>query len=101
MNMADTEQKSAGGAVVSSTTNTRLTGPWLIVARAVWLALVVPSLGLFVVSFPVYYQQLQRACVDPVVCSNITGALTAKGLQALPHSASLRVSMPLFSRSSS
>ena len=50
-----------------------------------WLALVVPSLGLFVVSLPVYYQQLQRACVDPA-CNNLTGALTAKGLQALSTS---------------
>ena len=82
MNLADTEGKSAGGAVVSSTATTRLTGSRLIVARAVWLALVVPSVGLFVISLPVYYQQLQRVCDDPV-CTNLAGALPAQGLQEL------------------
>ena len=55
-------------------------------ARAVWLALVIPSLGLFVASLLAYYQQLQRACVDPVMCNNLAGALPAKGLQALTSS---------------
>jgi hypothetical protein len=82
MNRSDIESKSAGGAVVASTANTRLSGSWLILARAVWVVLVVPSLGLFVISLPVYYQQLQKGCVDPV-CNNIAGALPAKGLQSL------------------
>jgi len=77
MNLSDTERKSASGA------NTRLSGSWLIVARAVWLALVVPSLGLFLANIIVYYQQLQRACVGPLLC-NLPGALTAQDLQALP-----------------
>jgi hypothetical protein len=83
MNLADTERKSAGGAVADSAATTRLSGSWLIVARTVWLALVVPSLGLFVASLPVYYRQLQTACVDPVTCS-VYGAMTARGLHALP-----------------
>src|SRR5579863_3410076 len=83
MNRSDTEGKRAGGAVVSSSANTRLSGSWLIIARAVWLALVVPSLGLFVISLPVYYAQLQTACVG---CKNLAGALTAQGLQALSAS---------------
>ncbi len=82
MNVADTERKSRSGSVVSSTANTRLSGTRLIIARAVWLALVVPSLGLFVASLPVYYALIQRACVDLATC-NVTGTLTAKGLQAL------------------
>ena len=86
MNLADTEQKSTGGAVVSNTATTRLTGTRLIIARTVWLALVVPSVGLFVISIPVYYQQLQRGCVDPVTCTNLAGALPARGLQALTSS---------------
>jgi len=81
MNLAETEQKSASRAVVSSTANTRLTGTRLIIARAVWLALVIPSLGLFVVSLPVYYQQLQRGCIDPLTCS-ISGALPAQVLSS-------------------
>jgi len=82
MNRSDTEGKSASGVVVSSTAKTRLSGSRLIIARTVWLALVVPSLGFFVASLPVYFAQIQRACVDPVTC-NITGTLTAKGLQEL------------------
>jgi hypothetical protein len=82
MNLSDTEVKSASGAVVASAANTSLSGSWLIIARAVWLALVIPSLGLCVVSLPLYYQQLQRACVDIATC-NVNGALTAQQLQAL------------------
>jgi hypothetical protein len=85
MNLADTEEKSVSGAIVSNTANTRLSGSRLIIARAVWLVLVVPSLGLFVISLPVYYQQLQRACVGPG-CTNLAGALSAQGLQALASS---------------
>jgi len=85
MNVADTEQKIVTGAVVSNSANTLLTGSRLIVARALWLVLVVPSLGLFVVSLPVYYQQLQRACVGPG-CTNLSGALSAKEIQALVSS---------------
>jgi hypothetical protein len=67
---------------MNSKTNTRLSGTRLIAARAVWLALVIPSLVLYIASLPVYYVQLQRACVDLVTC-NITGALSIKGLQDL------------------
>ncbi len=63
MNLSDTEGKSASGSPVSTTTNTRLSGSWLIVVRTVWVVLVVPSVGLFIVSLLVSYQQLQRACV--------------------------------------
>ncbi len=83
MKLADTERTSGSGSVVPSAGKTRLSGSRLIMARAVWLALVVPSLGLFVASLPVYYALIQKACVDPVTC-NIAGALTAKGLQELP-----------------
>jgi hypothetical protein len=79
MNRSDPEGKSASHSAVSSIANTRLSGPWLVVARAVWLALVIPSMGFFVVSLPVYYQQLQRGCVDPLTCS-IAGALPAQVL---------------------
>src|SRR5947209_15422882 len=81
----DTEQKDASGGGVSSSATTRLTGSWLIIARIMWLALVIPSLGLFVFSLPIYYQQLQRACVDFVTC-NLVSSLTAQGLQALSRS---------------
>ena len=74
MNRSDTEQNSASGVVVASTANTRLTGSWLLIARVLWLALVIPSLGFCVASLLVTYQQLQRVPA---------GALTVQGLQAL------------------
>src|SRR3989440_3215585 len=83
MNVSSTEQTSRNGSVASSAATTRLSGFRLIIARTVWLALIVPSAGLFIASLPVYYAQIQRACVDPVTC-NIAGTLTAKGLQELP-----------------
>ncbi len=83
MNLSDMQRTSRSGAVRSHTATTRLSGRRLIMARAAWLVLVVPSLGLFVASLPAYYAQIQRACVDLVTC-NLTGALTAKGLQELP-----------------
>jgi signal transduction histidine kinase len=82
MNRAKTQQQSANGAIAVSIAKTHLSGFRLILARTIWLILVIPSLGLTFVSFPVYYQQLQRACVDPTMC-NFAGVLTAKGLRAL------------------
>ena len=81
MSLSHTERRSA--SAVASAASTRLTGSRLIIARTVWLALVIPSIGLFIASLPVYYTQIQRACVDPVTC-NIAGALMTKGLQELP-----------------
>jgi hypothetical protein len=81
-NRPKVEQQHAGEPHISRTRNTRLSGSWLLIARALWVALVVPSLGLFVVGLPLYYQQLQKPCVDSVTC-NVAGALTAQGLQVL------------------
>src|SRR5215472_4134431 len=82
MSRAKTQQQSAGGLVGTPPAQMHLSGAPLFVARAVWLMLVIPSLGLTVASFPVYDQRLQRACVDATTC-NIAGALTAKGLHAM------------------
>jgi len=83
MNVSDAERTSRSTSVASTAGKTCLSGARLFVARAVWLALVVLSMGLFVASLPVYYAQIQRACTDLVTC-NIAGALTARGLQELP-----------------
>ena len=82
MHQSNAEGKSARHPAVSSTATTRLSGPFLHIARAVWLALVVPSLGLFVAGLPVYYQELQRAQVCGAgACLN--GGLTGQDLQDL------------------
>ena len=81
MSQAKTQQQSASASVASHVAHKRLSGPSLVIARVVWLVLVLSSLGLFVVGLPAYYQQLQRPCVDLTTC-NIAFALTAKGLHA-------------------
>ena len=82
MNRSDTEEKSANRVVDSNIANTRLTGSRLIIARVVWLALVIPSLGLFLASLLVSYQQMLRVCVDPVTC-NLSGELPIQMQQSL------------------
>ncbi len=82
MNQSDTERENASGSVVTNTANTRLTGTWLIIARVVWLVLVIPSLGLFLASLFVSYQQMQTVCVDPVTC-NVSEELPVQVHQSL------------------
>jgi hypothetical protein len=75
-------RQSVSGLAATNDSKTRLTGSKLRIARIVWLALVIPTMVLFVASLPVFYAQIQKPCVDAVTC-NITGALTTKGLQDL------------------
>jgi hypothetical protein len=82
MSRSNTEGKSASGAVVASTANTRLTGSWFIIARVVWLVLVIPSLGLFIASLVVSYQQMQTTCIDITTCG-ISLALPVQVQQSL------------------
>jgi hypothetical protein len=66
-----------------SSEGTRLHGSWLVLARVVWVALIVFTVGIFVVSLPVYFAQLQTVCVGDL-CVYRYGQLTpgtAKALQ--------------------
>jgi len=82
MNKSDTEHKSASGALLSNTAHTHLTGSRHIIARIIWLVLVIPSIGLFVVSLLVTYQQMQTVCVNPITC-NANNALSPQLQQSL------------------
>jgi hypothetical protein len=86
MNRSHTERTRGSEPAISTAADTRLSGSWLIAARTVWLVLVIPALGFFVVGLLVSYQLIQRACVDPMTCNTLPGALTAKELQALSTS---------------
>lgn len=59
----------------------RLSGPTRIVARTLWLALVAPSLALFVLGLPTYYERLQQPCDTAATCA-IALALSARGIRA-------------------
>jgi hypothetical protein len=76
--MIASEQRTAGGA------STRLSGWRLTLARAIWLALVVPSVALFVASLPVFDAQIQQPCTNATSC-NIAGSLTPEGMRDLQH----------------
>ena len=85
MNATGTERTSSDESAVSMDGKPRLSGSRLVIARVAWLALVLPAVGLFVASLPVYYTFVQKACTDIVTCS-IVGTLNAKGLQGLSSS---------------
>src|SRR5690348_7496872 len=85
MNRVRPEGKHTQSLEVADTAHTRLAGSQRQLARGIWLALVLPGVGLFLAGLPVYYQQLQRACADALTCGNLNGSLSAAGLQALEH----------------
>jgi hypothetical protein len=55
-------REARGSADRRSTGDTRLHGPWLVIARLVWLAITAVYLLLFVVNFPLYLRTLQTVC---------------------------------------
>ena len=70
--------------VNSDITNTRLTGSWLIIARAVWLVLVIPSLGFFIASLLVSYQQGQSGAIPAQVLQMLSAVgLSVSGFNTL------------------
>ncbi|HEY6542894.1 MAG TPA: hypothetical protein VIZ18_18265 [Ktedonobacteraceae bacterium] len=83
MNVSGIKHTSSSEPLASTGGKTRLSGSRLIIARIVWLALVLPAVGFFIAGLPAYYALVQKACTDVVTC-NIAGALTAKGMQQLP-----------------
>ena len=68
----------------SQITNTRLTGRLLILARVVWIALVIFLLGTFILSLPANFATLHQPCTFGDWCTN-TGYLTASEIQSLPQ----------------
>src|SRR5438876_44226 len=58
MSHADAPAETAQQAVLHRVTDTRLRGGWLVLARVVWVALVVLTLGLFFGSLPTYFAYL-------------------------------------------
>ena len=84
MNRSGSEGKGGSRPVVSTTANTRLSGPWLLVVRTVWLLLVIPSLGLCIVSLLITYQQLQSGDI-PIQAQQLlsTIGISASGFAVL------------------
>ena len=63
---------------------TRLHGRWLVIVRIVWVAVVVFTLSIFMLSLPAYFAQLQTVCTG-VTCVYSYGQLTPGTAQALQN----------------
>ena len=66
-------------------TNTRLSGRWLILARATWIILVAFAFVLLVVSLPqlpAYFAHLQQPCIG-TACANANGQLSLSAQKTL------------------
>ena len=83
MSRLNTEQKSAGGAVVSSATNIRLSGSRLILARVTWIAVVTLLVALFLAMLPAYYTLLQTICIGATCAPTQPTPDSAQGIQKL------------------
>ena len=62
MNRADVQSEKVVRSASSSMADTRLRGGWLALARAVWVAVVVLTLGLFIASIPTTLADLHILC---------------------------------------
>jgi hypothetical protein len=77
--METTISRSSRGAE-----GTRLHGRRLVLARGVWVAVVVFTLSIFLLSLPAYFAQLQTVCVSDT-CVYAYGQLTPGTAQALQN----------------
>jgi hypothetical protein len=76
--------KRAASSHQPNTNPTRLHGRWLVIARVVWVVVVVFSLNMFVASLPAYFAQLETVCAG-VTCVYSYGQLTPGTAQALQN----------------
>jgi hypothetical protein len=70
----------------SSTVDTRLQGRWLLLARVVWLVVVLLTLTIFFASLPEYVAQLQTPCAGSVCAYLQLSAEQVKVLQGVGFS---------------
>lgn len=82
MSYLNVPSQPSGRAHLTRAMNTRLSGRWLILARVVWIALVVCILAYFIAGLPVIFVTLHQPCVG-VWCTNAVGRLTASQMHAL------------------
>jgi hypothetical protein len=59
------QQSSTENKKHSVALDTRLQGRWLLLARGIWLTLVILTLAIFFASLPVYIALLQTPCIGP------------------------------------
>src|SRR5580700_8369795 len=77
--MKTTKSRSPRGAE-----GTRLHGRWLVLARIVWVGVVIFTLSIFTLGLPAYFAQLQTVCAGDT-CVYAYGQLTPGTAQALQN----------------
>ena len=81
MNRADVQSEKVVRSASSSMADTRLRGGWLVLARVVWVAVVVLTLGLFIASIPTTLADLHILCTA-APCTT-SGQLTPDNVREL------------------
>lgn len=67
---------------------TQLHGCWLIIARSIWVTLVILTLAIFVIFLPPYFAQLQTPCTGPICALVQPTAATVRALRQIGLSVS-------------
>ncbi|OLB36105.1 MAG: hypothetical protein AUH94_08615 [Ktedonobacter sp. 13_2_20CM_2_54_8] len=81
MNRADVQSEKVVRSASSSMADTRLRGGWLVLARVVWVAVVVLTLGLFIASIPTTLADLHILCT--AASCTTSGQLTPDNVREL------------------
>src|SRR5438270_12887113 len=81
MNRLEKASKIGSQGVMSSDGALRLQGPWLLLARIVWISIVVPTYALFVARVPAYFTSLHL--LHPPTGQISTVQLTPADVQSL------------------
>ena len=85
MELSDSASVNSKNQRTPGETNTRLSGRWLILARATWIILVAFAFVLLVVSLPqipAFFAHFQQPCIGKI-CEQNNGQLSHSALQAL------------------
>ena len=81
MNLHRLATQTAGGIEPYNQADTRLYGRWLLIARVVWVSLVILTLAIFVVLLPSYFAQLQAVCTGTTCALVQPASDTAQAMQ--------------------
>ena len=81
MDLRQAQTTTAQGSYLHSATGTRLSGRWLVLARVVWIAVVVTILALFVAGIPAFIATLNTACTT-AACHALIAQYSVKQIQA-------------------
>jgi hypothetical protein len=84
MNAPTPLSKTRVSSGLQSVENTRLHGRWLVLAKLVWVVVVVFTLSIFMLSLSTYFAQLQTVCAGDT-CVYAYGQLTPGTAQALQN----------------